>query len=329
MTTARAEHFDTLQDILKLDIRTCTTEVCIAARRENESMPEFRRLRLAESVKEEFRELVAAALLTYHKELHLHNLQVLDFDVASQPQDYQVEHIDLSKQPYDNVLEQTQALTMLHSLETFKEELSFTRSMRFYVIILQPPQGQPLYFYRRYSPAKILNTPVALKRIFGNTDEFEAIKTPVFLFDKNIDCIRQDKNLFVLAKNHFYYMFQILDELISSAQDTLKLIRQRIPIENFSLFERSCKNNKRKMQKLTSIARRPYLSRLTIAHMKPTIKKHNLYIPIVEVKNSKQTTEMLHYDEEHPWDILKLLDDDYLTSIMTGQDYEVDAKRDP
>jgi hypothetical protein len=37
---------------------------------------------------------------------------------------------------------------------------------------------------------------------------------------------------------------------------------------------------------------------------------------------------MLHFDDDYPWNILKLLNDDYLTSIMTGQSYEVDAKRD-
>ena len=100
----------------------------------------------------------------------------------------------------------------------------------------------------------------------------------------------------------------------------------RIPIENFDRFARSCINDKIKMQKLTSIARRPYLSSLTIAEMKPAIRRHKLHIPIIDINNGQQ--EMLHFDTDYPWDILKLLDDDYLTSIMTGQDYEVDGKKD-
>ncbi len=327
MTVAKAEHFTAFQEILKLDISSCTTEVCIASRHDYKDMPEFRRLRLAESVKEEFRALVTAILVEYYKELQLHDLQVLEFDVTSKPASYQIEHLDLSKQPYDNIVEQTQPLEMLYSLDTFKEERSFTENMHFYVIILQPPQGQPIYFYRRYSPKKILSVPIAIKRVFGNSDEFEDIKTPIFLFDKNIDCIRRHSDLFVLAKNHFYYMFQILDELIASAKDTLDLIQQRIPIENFDHFARSCTNNKIKMRKLTSIARRPYLSSLTIADMKLVIQRHQLRIPIVQINNGQQ--ECLHYDTDYPWDILRLLDDDYLTSIMTGQNYEVDAKRDP
>ena len=327
MTVAEAEYFQALQDILKLDINTCTVELCIAARKDNGSMPEFRRLRLAESVKEQFRQLASASLIKYYKQLQLHNLQVLEFDVTGKLESYQIEHLNLAKQPYDNIVEQTRPLRALHGLDTFKEELSFTESMRFYVLILQPPQGQPIYLYRHYSIKKTLreSAPLAIKRILGNTDEFEDVRTPIFLFDENIDCISRDNDLFILAKSHFYYMFRILDELIASAKDTLDRIHDRIPIANFSDFSRSCTNNKIKMEKLTSIARRPYLDRLTIAMMKPAIKKHKLHIPVEEV-NGK---DMLRFDKDYPWDILKLLDDDYLTSIMTGQNYEVDSKRDP
>jgi hypothetical protein len=160
--------------------------------------------------------------------------------------------------------------------------------------------------------------------MLGETYEYEDVKTPIFLFDKNIDCIMRGNDLFILAKSHFYYMFRILDELIESSKDILDRIHDRIPIENFKLFAQSCTNNKVKMGKLTSIARRPYLGNLTIKDMKPVIKKHDLHIPIVLVNGQ----EMLHFDQDYPWDILKLLDDDYLTSLMSGQDYEVDAKRD-
>src|SRR5258707_13445181 len=113
MTVAKTDSFSAFQEILALDIDTCTTEVCIASRKDHEGMPEFRRLRLGEAVKEEFRNLVSTALIEYHKELHLCNLQLLDFSVASKPASYQVENMDLSKHHYDNILEQTRPLTML------------------------------------------------------------------------------------------------------------------------------------------------------------------------------------------------------------------------
>src|SRR5262249_43027954 len=147
-----------------------------------------------------------------------------------------------------------------------EEYPSFLSKMRFYVLILQPPQGEPIYFYRHYSQKRMLSevAPLSIQRILGHTDEFEVVKTPIFLFDKGVDYVSRGNNLFILAKNHFYYMFRVLDELIASTKDILDRIHSRIPIENFSLFALSCTNNKTKMTKLASIARRPYLSRLTI-----------------------------------------------------------------
>src|SRR6185312_6119057 len=116
MTVAKNEYLTAFQEILTLNIKACTVEVCIASLPVNEPQPNFKRLRLAESLKDGFRDLVAACLVEYHKDLLLHNLQLLEFDVASKPAGYQIEHLDLSKKPYDNIVEQTQPLKMLHGL---------------------------------------------------------------------------------------------------------------------------------------------------------------------------------------------------------------------
>jgi hypothetical protein len=326
MTLARAEHLHALQEILTLDANACTVEVCIAALQPGETMPDFQRLRLAESLKKDFRDIVSAFILESYKELQLHNLQLVEFEVASKPERYQIEHLDLAKRPYNNITEQIRPLGSLYGLDIFKEETPFTTNMRFYVVVLQPPHGQPVYFYRHYSPKKMLReaAPLAIARILG-TDEFEEITTPVFLFDEHVDCFSRGTSMFIMAKTHFYYMFRILDELIASARDILNRIHSRVPIENFDTFASSCMKNKLKMEKLTSIARRPYLDRLTVADMEPVIQRHRLHIKIVKINGQ----DMLHFDRNYPWDILKLLDDDYLTSIMTGQSYEVDAKRNP
>lgn len=253
-------------------------------------------------------------------------MKVLDFDVSSKPDSHEIEYVDLTKQPYDKIAEQIQPLAMLHGLDTFKDEASFIKDMRFYVIILQPPQGQPIYFYRRYTSKKMLQKTARfaiMRNIFDNTDEYHEVKTPVFLFDEDIDCISQGNDLFIFSKTHFYYMFRILDQLIESAEETLDLIQQNIPIENFGPFARMCKKDKRKMDKLISIARQPYLNQVTIADMESVIKEYNLHILVVEINGKK----MLQLDPHHPWDLLKLLNDDYLKSIMTGQNYAVDGKR--
>src|SRR5579883_2119278 len=124
MTVASPEHVQALQEILRLDLATCTAEVCVASRKDSESLPTFRRIRLSEAIKNEFRDLAAASLFEYQKKLQLRDLEVLTFDVIAKLGSNQIEHIDLSRWPYDHIIEQTQPLAMLHGLDTFKAEPS-------------------------------------------------------------------------------------------------------------------------------------------------------------------------------------------------------------
>ena len=159
MTVAKAEYLTAFQDLLTLDINTCTIEVCIASLPSYTSAFEFKRLKLSQSVQQDFHKLAAVFLLEYYKEQQQQNLQLLQFEAGSKLSGNQVEHLDLSQSPYDSIVKQTQPLIQLDHLEDFHQEPSFTKSMRFYVIILQPPHGQPIYLYRRYGNSKINNNP--------------------------------------------------------------------------------------------------------------------------------------------------------------------------
>jgi len=76
--------------------------------------------------------------------------------------------------------------------------------------------------------------------------------------------------------------------------------------------------------KLSHIASKPYLERLTIEDIKKVIVKNRLAIPVINVGNQ----EMIVYEHADKWVLLKLLDDDYLWSLMTEQSYEVTGKRE-
>jgi len=129
--------------------------------------------------------------------------------------------------------------------------------------------------------------------------------------------------MFILKKENFHYMFRFLEEVIKTAQQTLARIKSHIPIVNFDEFAQSCERNHSKMRKLKNIAIQPYLDSITMADIKKAIAAHNLNIQIVTVNGQ----EMLRYDPTEQYGILKLLDDDYLQSIMTNKSYEATGKR--
>jgi hypothetical protein len=63
---------------------------------------------------------------------------------------------------------------------------------------------------------------------------------------------------------------------------------------------------------------------MKIADIKKLLKHFpNLGLKTVQ-KNGK---EMLVFDPKDKWALLRLLDDDYLDSVLTGEKYEVTGKR--
>lgn len=101
------------------------------------------------------------------------------------------------------------------------------------------------------------------------------------------------------------------------------MIKTRIPIANFDDFEVACKGHLQKLAKLKNIAQKPYLQNITMNDIKKVIKTVNLNIQIKKTRGK----EMLLFDPADKWALLRLMDDDYLSSVMTNQNYEVTGKR--
>lgn len=97
-----------------------------------------------------------------------------------------------------------------------------------------------------------------------------------------------------------------------------------MPIDNFEAFAQDCEKHIVKMRKLKNIATKPYLSGITIGHIKKVVKKYNLDLKI----EGDEGEEKVVYDPRNKWVLLRLLDDDYLWSMLTEQSYEVSGKRE-
>lgn len=77
--------------------------------------------------------------------------------------------------------------------------------------------------------------------------------------------------------------------------------------------------------KLNNIAGKSDLKKITIAKIKKVLKE----FPKLKVQIKKdEGKEMLVFDPSDKWALLRLLDDDYLKSLMTDKNYEVTGKRE-
>ena len=314
-------------EILSLDVSSpdCNIVVCLASAIKNEAKLSFKQLQMTQELASGFCDIVENVLKQYRKELNSQNLLFPEYGVDSKPEDHEIEHLNLSA--YDTLLEQIDPIASLADIDTFtegKQEKQFVSGLRFYVIIVQSSGEEPIYFFRIYTPKKMMGRQL----LFAVFDQgvYNRVEKPVLFFDEEIDCMSRKDIMFIFgeAKTNFQTMFRFYEEVRRPAQETLNFIQTHIPIQNFEEFALACNKDIRKLRRLTKIIAKPYMQNVTINDLKKVIEHSQLPIKIIEVDGREQ----LHYDPKNKWVILHLLNDDYLKSTMTNQNYEATGKRE-
>lgn len=348
------QHQHVFQRLLALDVEQSVITVCFAANKQDElngatknrqkkRKPEnpttqaptayeqghvdaaaplaFEKLLMTDNLTESFRETIQNVLVLYHEKLQKDDLLFYAYNTETQTAEHEIEYLHMSD--YASLAEPIKTLSLLADIEAFHDRPAFSNGLRFYVIIVQPMQGESIYFFRTYERKRFLRKGVLA--VFDGS-VYERVDAPTCLFDDEIDCICYDGMMFVLggAKTRFQNMFRFYEDIRQIAHETLDTIQQHVPIQGFDAFVTMCQSDPQKLRKLKRIASKPYLQSVTIDDIKKVIAHSKLSIPVVEVNGKEQ----LVYDEKNKWLILNLLDDNYLESLMTHMHYEVSGKRE-
>jgi hypothetical protein len=312
--------YSTLSGIFDLDLDESEITVCLAAFTSGDDVPRFEKLQLTDELTDDFRGVVKQMNKGWQAEHENGDLQLKSYQGGSRPEPYELEYIDVSEHEF--VQKQLQVLLAIASLPIFSGDSNFLSGLRFYAIVVQPNRGAPVYYFRLYSHKKELHHSPFFGAIFEQ-GQFDRVRTPLFLFDQHIDCFSRNEMLFICKRDKFQKIFRFLDLVVKKAKATLRFIKSRVPIANFDEFERACEGHALKLAKLNNIASKPYLKKIKMVDIKKVIQEFDL-----EIKTTgKGNNEMLVFDPVDKWAILRLLDDDYLGSVMTGQNYEVTGKR--
>jgi hypothetical protein len=321
MIAGNAQPEALLQAILKLDLATCNIDVCLASDWQSKGQRSFRRVMLTSDIGERFREAINTALKPYKDGLESSDIELHEFAAESTLPENEIEYLDFF--PYDSIRDQIRPLETYLDMAHFEHsDHAFIHDLRFYVIRVQPPQGEPIYYYRRYSQSQMLSqSPWFGMRPF-QSDLYSDVTEPTFLFDRHIDCISYEEHMFILQKHNFFHIFDFA-ELEKVARETLDKLEKKDFIHNFQRFKRDCLQDKNKILKLKNISTRPYLDTITIDDLHKTIQDYDLPILVRLVGHRKK----MFYDPRKRWEILKLLDDGYVLSNMTSETYYAKSKR--
>jgi hypothetical protein len=313
-----------LNDIFSLDLKTCNVQIYLASTPQNVTVPGYRRVELSEAARADFRSVLAEGFDSHKRSWQKLNIVLLDFAIDTKLEKCQVEYLGLTG--YDHIKEQIEPLENYQSIPQFlANEQDFINDLRFYVIVVEAPDGRCFNFYRRYMHASILNHSPFVPLRF-HQDIYDRVTEPTLLFDRNIDCINSEHHMFILEKHNFYIIFRFMEELKKNAQQILQVIKKKDFIYNFDHFERDCLADNNKLFKLKNISMKPYLDTLQLEDIKRVVSEYAPHMRFMQYIDEGIHKEQLIYDAstaQSRWDILKLLDDSYLDSAMTKASYAV------
>lgn len=209
-------------------------------------------------------------------------------------------------------------------IEAFKERDEIIDHLQFYVVVADNGREKALFF-RSFSSMKELSRSRFKPVTLLDADVYDKMKQRVFLFDDEVDCFVWRGLIFIRNMFAFHKIFRYFEALQEKADETIALVVPRVPIHNQPEFEAACKKNPFMLAKLVRIAKQPYLADLNMEVIKGRIEKFKLDIKT----ETRDGTERLVFDASPAkrWIILKLLDDDYLESSMTGRNYAASLKK--
>ena len=249
------------------------------------------------------------------------NIVLKPYDPGYTPEWNELCYIDLAE--YQTIADLIRQISQVQQAELFREQDEVVDNLRFYAIVVSPSARRRAVFFRTYSPKKELTRRAGFAALLSH-GHYDKVATKIFLFDLDVDCFSWGGYLFIRSVPAFQRIFNYFEELREKADETVTAILEHIPLSNADEFRAACTGQMQMMSKLAQIARKPYLNRVTLVDIRRTIDEFGLDVRVVEENGQEKL--LFEANPNKRWLILKLLDDDFLGSIMTNQKYEVNSK---
>lgn len=280
---------------------------------------EHRKLNLTQDLSKEFKNMLNESLPTILKQLENGDKKIIEYEPGYTKEQYEIEYISLEDEDYADIKNHIDVIPNLTNVNNLDmKDQAFIKKISYFIIQLKDREGNIVNLFRKYLHKKELTKNQKLKAIFSN-GRYDSFHEPVLLFDEKIDCIEYKGHMYILDTRQFHFIFQFYEKLTEKAQEIITKMTNRIPIYNVEELRHICSGHPVMLAKIHSISRKNYLEEITIGDIQETIQEYNLDVNVTDGK--------LIFEKEKRWDILKLLDEHYLDSNMTGRQYEANSKR--
>lgn len=248
--------------------------------------------------------------------------ELLAYDATYKPEEREFEWAALSDFPQVGLA--ISALEPLSALPSFRpDDEPFKKELKYAATVLRDG-SQSAYLFRSFTRTHELSEKKRITLTLRD-GRFGRPEDRLFQFDEDADAVVVDEVLIVVHKPAFRRLFQALAAVFAEAQTAADAVHQKVPIKNLDAFKTAVGRDANLADKVIAVTRRPYFGQLDIDAIEQTNNAFNLGVPITVV-NGKKVLEFRTGPRER-WKLLKLLDDDHLTSTMTSSKYSVNSKR--
>lgn len=316
-----AQAFDTMT---QAQLRNGGVVTFLATSRAAEVVPSYARLSLSGKMIGEFLIVFEEFLQETRKKWRERDLQLIQYDGRSETDEHIVEWIYLPQ--HELLRTELEPLgSHISDLVTPKDmkNKKFTSKLRFYAAKVDPwlPLDYPLVIFRRYTSSKVLGTSL-FGAFWDGNNVYDRVEQSVFLFDREVDCIQFGPWLFIFGQYNFHQAFKFEEAMREAAKQTLERIRKKVPISNYDELLRDCQKPLSKLLKLRHISQQDYLDEITMEDIERVIADRSLPISTEEINGVKH----VRYDPTDKWELLSLLDNDHVKSILIERNYRAHQK---
>lgn len=195
------------------------------------------------------------------------------------------------------------------------------------------PDGTAVTFYRVAEPLLQFtkNKIYSLVRRDGQYDRLEP--ADVLLMRSEFDVVVIDGHAFFFLKPTFERAFGFLDELRKASAATFDQVTSGLRITGMDELRAACTSQPQMMAKMASIRRSmdedpAYAAAMTMPNLLAYVEA-NPAVNIEITGSGKNRSLVFSPTPANRFQIVKLLDDDYLRSVLTNRDYEAGSKSRP
>lgn len=196
------------------------------------------------------------------------------------------------------------------------------------VLRLRAPEGTELArLYQAFSPEKALQRSKFL--LLWQGDHFTRLTDEPLVIDRALRLVSVDGAVVMRTSTAYQQIFGTPPELRAQAEKAYAASFGTLPIAGGDRLAAACRTDPNMMRKLVSIQAKleqpGYAAALTMPNLVAFVRANQI---AVQIEDPDGPTPRLVFDSgpQRRWDLLKLLDDDFLRSDLTQLRYEANSK---